>query len=141
MTPIEALQAALAGEHAAVYVYGVLGGRVSVSAEPALADRVRAAYTQHRARRDQLDGILRAAGEQPVAAEVSYALPNPARSAGQLRSAAATVELRACGVYADVVGNTAQANRQWALDAVEDSAVRALGFGAAPEAFPGIADL
>ena len=29
MTPLEALQPTLAGEHAAVYVYGVLGGRVS----------------------------------------------------------------------------------------------------------------
>lgn len=141
MTPAESLQAALAGEHAAVYVYGVIGGRVSVSAEPALAERVRAAYTQHRARRDQLVAILRAAGEEPVASEVSYELPNQAQSARQLRSASATIELRACGVYADVVGSTSQANRQWALDAVEDSAVRALGFGAAPEAFPGITGL
>ena len=31
MTPLQAMQRTLAGEHAAVYVYGVVGGRVSAS--------------------------------------------------------------------------------------------------------------
>ena len=33
MTPLEALQQTLAGEHAAVYVYRALAGRVSSSAD------------------------------------------------------------------------------------------------------------
>ncbi|MGH3331495.1 MAG: ferritin-like domain-containing protein [Nocardioidaceae bacterium] len=141
MTPLEALQATLAGEHAAVYVYGVLGGRVSASAQPDLWGRVRTAYSVHRGRRDQLVAMVRAAGEDPVAAEVSYELPNAARSAPQLTRAARELELRSCAVYADMVGSTAGANRQWAIDAVTDAGVRALGFGAEPEAFPGIAEL
>ena len=36
MTPLDALQTTLAAEHAAVYVYGVLGARTSPAAEPSL---------------------------------------------------------------------------------------------------------
>ena len=52
MTPLQALQQTLAGEHAAVYVYGVLGGRVSSSEQPDLARRLSSAYAVHRGRRD-----------------------------------------------------------------------------------------
>lgn len=141
MTPVEALQATLAGEHAAVYVYGVLGGRVSASAEPRLSAALRAAYDVHRARRDQVTGMVRAAGSEPVAAEVSYVLPNDADTAARCRRAAADVEQRCAAVYATAVGNTARANRQWAIDALTDAAVRQLGFGVAPSAFPGVPEL
>lgn len=141
MTPLEALQRTLAGEHAAVYVYGVLGGRVSVSAEPDLWNRVSTAYTTHRGRRDQLIAMVRSRGEEPEAAEVSYQLPNIARSPAQLVVAARTVELRCSAVYADMVGSTSGADRKWAIAALGDAAVRALGFGAKPAPFPGISEL
>lgn len=141
MKPVEALQAALAGEHAAVYVYGVVGGRVSLSAHPDLWSKVRAAYTIHRGRRDQLLGMVRDEGEEPVAAEVSYQLPNPARTVRQLRQTALEIEQRCTAVYADVVGSTWGADRQWALEAISDAAVRQLGFGGEPQAFPGIGEL
>ena len=141
MTPLEALQATLAGEHAAVYVYGVLGGRVSASAEPRLATDLRAAYDVHRARRDQVTAMVRAAGAEPVAAEVSYLLPNDADTAKRCRRAAAETEQRCAEVYATAVGSTARANRQWAIDALADSAVRQLGFGAPATAFPGVPEL
>jgi len=141
MRPLEALQAGLAGEHAALYVYGVLGGRVSVSAQPDLANRLRTAYDLHRGRRDQLVAMVRAEGAPPVAAEVSYRLPNPARTPAQLRAAALEIEQRCTAVYADMVGATAGANRQWAIDALIDASVRQLGFGGGAEAFPGIGEL
>lgn len=141
MTPQEALRFALAGEHAAVYLYGVIGGRVSVSAQPVLWQRVRDAYNLHRGRRDQLVAMVRAAGADPVAAEVSYELPNAAMTPEELEAAALEVEERCAAVYADMVGSTAFANRQWALDALEDAAVRLLGFGGEPEPFPGIGEL
>jgi hypothetical protein len=141
MTPVEALQAALAGEHAAVYVYGVVGGRVSYSAEPDLWNLVRAAYALHRGRRDELVTMVRGMDAEPVAAEVSYELPNAATSPAQLKAAALETEQRAAAVYADVVGSTAGASRLWAIDALEDAAVRALGFGGEPSVFPGIDDL
>lgn len=141
MTPVEALQAALAGEHAAVYVYGVLGGRVSVSASPELAERIVAAYTTHRTRRDQLTAMLRDEDAAPVPAEVSYALPNPARTRRQLTAAARVTEERCAAVYAATVGSTAGAERQWAIDALDDAAVRQLGFGGRPDVFPGLPEL
>jgi len=141
MKPLEALQAALAGEHAAVYVYAVIGGRVSLSSESALANQVRTAYTLHRGRRDQLIAMVRAVDEEPVASEVSYQLPNLASTPHLLRAAALELEDRCVAVYADLVGSTSGANRQWAIDALNDAAVRELGFGGSPESFPGIAEL
>ncbi|HEX5769970.1 MAG TPA: ferritin-like domain-containing protein [Nocardioidaceae bacterium] len=141
MTPREALQLALAGEHAAVYLYGVVGGRVSVSTHAELWQRVRDAYNLHRGRRDQLVSMVRTAGAEPVAAEVSYELPNPAMTPAQLERVALEVEQRCAAVYADTVGSTAGANRQWALDALEDAAVRLLGFGGEAEPFPGLGEL
>jgi Domain of unknown function (DUF4439) len=141
MTPEEALQTTLAGEHAAVYVYGVLGGRVSASARPELAAGLRTAYDLHRARRDQVIAMLRAIDATPVGSEVSYEVPTPARTAPQCRRAAAELEERCAEVYAAAVGSTARANRQWAIDALTDAAVRGLTFGAEPAAFPGVPEL
>lgn len=141
MTPAEALQATLGGEHAAVYLYGVIGARVSASAQPDLFERVRAAYGLHRTRRDQLTAMVRATGARPVAAHVSYELPNAATTATDLQQAALQIEERCAALYADMVGSTSQANRQWALEALEDAAVRLLGFGGHPEPFPGIGEL
>ena len=141
MKPIEAIQAALAGEHAAVYVYGVIGGGVSLSSQPDLWSAVRSAYTTHRGRRDQLVAMVRASDAEPVTAEVSYELPNPAVTLDQLSDAALEIEQRCSAVYADMVGSTSGANRQWAIDALDDAAVRQLGFGGEPEVFPGISEL
>jgi len=139
MTPLDALQVTLAGEHAAVYVYGVLGGRVSRSAEPILADRVRTAYNLHRGRRDQLVAMVRDADGEPVAAAVSYQVPTSAQTPGEIAAAALTVEQRCTAKYADMTGNTARAERLWALNALTDAAVRQLGFGGTPQTFPGLA--
>ncbi|CAM5699683.1 hypothetical protein SGLAM104S_04955 [Streptomyces glaucescens] len=72
-----ALQAALAAEHAAVYGYGVVGGRIR---EERRAE-VRAAYDAHRARRDALAREVRDLGGEPVAAAAGYALPFPVTDA------------------------------------------------------------
>ncbi|MGZ4460778.1 MAG: ferritin-like domain-containing protein [Nocardioides sp.] len=141
MTPLQAIQATLVGEHAAVYVYGVVGGRVSSSADPALAAKVAQAYTTHRGRRDQLTAMVRAAGADPVAADVSYRLPNPATTVRQLEAVALHVERQCTEVYAQMVGNTSRANRQWAIEALTDAAVRQLGFGGSPQPFPGLPEL
>lgn len=141
MKPLEAMQAALAGEHAAVYVYGVIGGRVSLATQPTLAHKVRTAYTVHRGRRDQLVAMVRVADGEPVAAGTSYDLPDPATTPPQLTRASLDVEMRCSAVYADMVGSTSGANRQWAIEALSDTAVRQLGFGGEPQPFPGISEL
>lgn len=140
MTPLEALQLGLAGEHAAVYAYGVLGGRAG-SSQAALAQRIGEAYLVHRQRRDELVARVTESGSDPVAAEVSYDLPNPASTPGQLAQAAMVLEQSSAAVYADMVGSTSGADRAWALAALVDSAVRQLGFGADAEHFPGLGEL
>jgi len=141
MTPLESLQESLAGEHAAVYVYGVLGARVSQSKEPSLAAQLTAAYTAHRGRRDQLVALVRLAHGDPVAAALSYSLPNTAGTAAELRHAALVTEQRCSAVYAQLVASTSGTDRQWALRALDDSAVRQLSFGARPSPYPGIPEL
>jgi hypothetical protein len=141
VTPVQALQQALAGEHAAVYVYGVLGGRVSGSAQPELAARITAAYTTHRGRRDLLTARVRAAGAEPAPAEVSYRLSNAARTSEELVAAARVTERRCAGVYAAAVAGTSGADRGWAIDSLTDAAVRELSFGGRPDPFPGAEEL
>ena len=141
MTPLEALQQTLAGEHAAVYVYRALAGRVSASSQPALATGLATAYAIHRGRRDQLIAMVRAAKGDPVAADLSYELPNPSRTPAQLTAGALLTEERCADVYAAMVGSTSRADRQWSIDALLDAAVRQLTFGGTPEEFPGVAEL
>ena len=68
VSDVEALQTTLAAEHAAVYVFGALGGRTSQSANPELFDAISAAYAAHRARRDELTAAITDLGAEPVAA-------------------------------------------------------------------------
>ena len=111
MTPLEALQQTLAGEHAAVYVYRALAGRVSASAQPTLAAGLSSAYTTHRGRRDQLTAMVRAAGGDPVAADISYELPNPARTAAQLTEGALVTEKRCAKPENSCRAKSVRANR------------------------------
>lgn len=140
MTPLEALQAALAGEHAAIYVYAVLGGRISTSDSPRQAAAIGSAYTTHRARRDQLQLLVRGIGGEPVAPAVAYD-HGPADSTVQILQEALGLESRCAEVYAQAVASTVGPQRQWAIDALSDAAVRQLSFGGAAEAFPGVAEL
>ncbi len=138
MKPLAALQATLAGEHAAVWIYGVLGAQSSQSRTPGLFDELSTAYALHRKRRDQLEVTISGLDAQPVAAQVSYALPNPARTTAQLRAAALQVEQRLADVYGQQVQSTTHAQRRWAIAALDDCAVRQLGFGGSPTGLPGM---
>ena len=99
---VEALQTALAGEHAALCVYGVLGGAdVAVGDPVAVPRRVTAGYQAHRGRRDQLVRGIRDLGAEPVAAEAAYELPNPVATPRQVEQAALVTEQRCAATYAD----------------------------------------
>ncbi|MFT4009361.1 MAG: ferritin-like domain-containing protein [Nocardioidaceae bacterium] len=141
MTALDALQHTLAGEHAAVYVYGVLGGRVSREDSPDLARLIAEAYDVHRARRGQLQTTITKLGGTPVAADVAYELTTPAETGPQLRREALGIEQRCATTYAAAVASTTGDNRRWAVLALDDAAVRGLGFGGKPEPFPGAGDL
>lgn len=134
----EALQAALAAEHAAVFVYAALGGQASQSAQPGLYGRITAAYRLHLARRDELVAMVTAAGDEPVAAEPGYQLPADLGTATALNARALRLEQDAAATYAYLVASSTGATRSWAVTALLDAAVRGLGFGGKPESLPGL---
>jgi hypothetical protein len=135
VTETEALQAALAGEHAALYGVGVAGGRLKIGA------RFRAAttlYEQHRKRRDQLAGFLVDAGETPVAAAAAYDLPQAVTSAATATALVLLIERRVTTVYGDLVEATEQDPvRTFAIQALIACSQAQLSWGASPAAFPG----
>lgn len=138
MTPVDALQKALAAEHAAVHLYGVLGGQASKSRQPTLFRRLDQAYEEHRDSRDRLTVLVSAKGQDPVAAEVDYAVPGPTSTPAQIESVARTIERRVTNTYGELVENTSGTDRRWAITALDASALRELTFGVAPSAFPGL---
>jgi len=81
MTPVEALQKALAAEHAAVHIYGLLGARSSQSEQPALFAALDRAYAEHRSARDRLTVLVSAKDTDPVAAQPDYDVPGPVTTA------------------------------------------------------------
>ncbi len=139
MTPVEALQAALAAEHAAVYVVGVLGARSSPSRQPALYAALTDSYREHRRSRDQLSVLITKHGAVPVAAEVAYAVPAGLRTAAELSDAALQVERRIVKTFGQLIESTTGADRRWALVALNAAAVRQVEFRGTPEMFPGSA--
>jgi hypothetical protein len=141
MTSVQPLQRALAAEHAAVYVYGVLGGRTSRTETPELYDAVRSAYESHRARRDRLQSLIADAGEEPAGPSAAYATPPRIESPKGVRRAALSLERSCAETYAWVVSQTAGESRSWAVNALKDGAVRELTFRGTPETFPGIREL
>ncbi|MFE1311546.1 MULTISPECIES: ferritin-like domain-containing protein [unclassified Streptomyces] len=133
---LTALQAALAAEHAAVYGYGVVGGRI----DQRRRTDARAAYDAHRARRDALVREVRDLGTQPVAASAAYALPFQVPDAAAAVRLAAELEERVAGVYADLVRAATGARRASAAAALREAAVRAVRWSGESVAFPGLAE-
>lgn len=136
MTPVDALQAALAAEHAAVYLTGVLGAQTSQSDQPALYRSLLNAYHAHRRRRDQLTVLISNRGGEPVAAEVAYDLP-ALGTVAEVNDAALQLERRIAPTYGQLIENTSGAERRWALVALENTALVQLEFRGTPERFPG----
>jgi hypothetical protein len=138
MTARAALQTALAAEHAAVYVYGALGGQTSQSATPALFAAVSSAYAEHRARRDLLSGEIGELGATPVASAPSYELPPGLGTPAGVGRAALDVERDCAATYAWVVANTVGSRRRWAVEVLTHTAVRELVFRGTPGMLPGL---
>ncbi|MEU3249584.1 ferritin-like domain-containing protein [Streptomyces sp. NPDC006997] len=133
---LTALQAALAAEHAAVYGYGVVGGRIG---EDRRAE-AQSAYDAHRARRDALTRDLRDLDAEPVAASAGYALPFPVPDAAAAVRLAVVLEERVAGVYSDLVRAAGGAQRAAAVAALREAAVRAVRWRGGSVAFPGLAE-
>ncbi|MFC8827102.1 ferritin-like domain-containing protein [Streptomyces sp. NPDC057137] len=133
---LDAAQAALAAEHAAVYGYGVVGGRVGDERRPEATN----AYDAHRARRDSLARTVRDLGGKPVAAAAAYTLPFEVPDSAAAVRLAADLEDRIAGVYSDLVRAAEGPLRQDAAGALREAAVRAVRWRGSGVAFPGLAE-
>lgn len=113
------LAEALAGEHAAIYAYGVLGVRL----KGAQAATARAAEAGHRDRRDAALLYLNTTAVTAPAAEPAYALPFAVTDAAAARRLAVVVEERTAGLWRAALAVTQGPARELALDGLTQAAV------------------
>lgn len=133
---LKAAQAALAAEHAAVYGYGVVGGRIG---DDRLAE-AREGYAAHRSRRDDLVRTVRDMGGMPQSAAPAYALPFAVPDSSAAVRLAAELENRVAAVYADLVRSSDGALRRQAAGALREAAVRSVRWRGGGVAFPGLTE-
>ncbi|MFF4541321.1 ferritin-like domain-containing protein [Streptomyces aureus] len=133
---LEALQAALGAEHAAVYGYGVVGARIGTARQ----NDARSAYDAHRARRDELTRAVKDMGAAPRAASPAYMLPFPVTDTAAAIRFAAELEERVADVYSDLVRAGTGDRRRMAAGALREAAVRAVRWSGESVAFPGLAE-
>lgn len=134
---LDALGAALDGEHAAVYAYGVVGAHLDDD------DRERAAaeLERHRAARDRLSAFIRAAGGTPSASRPAYALPFAVADATSATELADLVESRLAGLYVDLVAAAADgATRTEAAGLLVHTARARAVWSGTTTVFPGLDD-
>lgn len=129
----EAFAAALNAEYAAVFAYGVIGGKTDASG----AQLAEAAITAHRAARDRLRTGM---------AEAGFAVPPPAPAydTGQISDPAGAaqlateVELAVVPRYAALAEHVTGTDRGWCANQAQQCATRAMAWGGASSAFPGV---
>jgi hypothetical protein len=131
---VQALQAALAAEDAAIFGYGVAGAHLSGSRKSAAVQD----WTGHNKSRDSLTAIISALGATPVAAQAFYRLPFAVDDASTATALAAYLEDGVTRAYLGLVAVSGQKWRTFGALAMQDSARRAAFWRGATQAFPGL---
>jgi len=124
---------ALAGEHAAIYGYGVLGAHLT----GAPLDLARQAEAAHRGRRDALFLRLASASQAAPAAAPAYTLPFQVTDQSTALTLATQIEERTGAVWRAALAGVAGDQRGLALDALTDCALRAARWRRASGQVPG----
>lgn len=121
--PVDALQRALAAEHAAVWAYGLAGAFLVGKPAAQLTE----AAAAHQTRRDSAERLLTDAGAQPVQAEPGYLTPEPVTDSTSALRLVLTAETDAAAAWRSVieVGPAEPVLRGTALDALTAAAVQA----------------
>jgi Domain of unknown function (DUF4439) len=132
---VQALQAALAAEDAAIFGYGTAGAHLSGSRKSA-AERD---WTGHNQARDTLTAMISALGATPVAAQAFYQLPFPVDDAATAVALAAHLEDGVTRAYLGLVAVPDQQLRTFGALAMRAAAERAAFWRGTTEAFPGLA--
>jgi|UPI00048FD679 hypothetical protein len=96
---VDALQQALAAEHASLWVLGLVTAFLPAGYDKGL----RAAAAEHRERRDATRDALTSAGADPVLAETAYATPKPVKNPNSARAAVIAAETDAVTAWRGVV--------------------------------------
>jgi len=118
---VEAMQRALATEHAAVWVYGL----VSAFLPGAFTAGVGEGADEHRDRRDVCERALAASRVEPVPAEAAYVPPHPVTDKASAATIVAAAEADATEAWRGVLERTDDATlRTVALGALIGSAAR-----------------
>lgn len=134
---VAALQEALAAEHAAIWVYGLVRAFLPDSYDKGIAK----ADDEHRARRDAAHTVIDGQGATPVLAEPAYRTPKPVTSARSATAVVIVAETDAAAAWHGLLVRTDDSGlRGLAVDALESSAVRATRWradaGVDPPAIP-----
>ncbi|GAA1279526.1 hypothetical protein GCM10009677_37530 [Sphaerisporangium rubeum] len=127
------LNKVLDAEHAAVYAYGVIGARGASSQRSAAT----AAFNAHRARRDQLRGLVTARNATPSEAAPGYTLPFPVVTPADAGRLAAHVEDRVTSAYLELASVDEPSLRRLAALAMQECAVRAYSWRPTIQPLPG----
>jgi hypothetical protein len=112
---VDPLQVALAAEHAAMWVYGL----VSAFLPGEFGDAQKSGAAEHALRRDYLQTTLSAAGATPVAPEAAYVPKTPVTDAKSASQVVATAEADCASAWLAVIDHTDDAGlRTTALHAL-----------------------
>ena len=133
MTRLDDLQAWLALEHEAVWLYGMIGARVDTLAKPA-----RTSYDAHRVGPRPAPCAGRA---RPAAIRSDRPSPTATSvidSAKEARAAASNVEERIAAACVTLFGGADKDGRRFAMSGLRRAALAALDWGAPVRAFPGL---
>lgn len=134
-TLLDALQAAVAAENAAIYGYSVAGARLR---DRTLKAAARADYDVHRAQLQAVAEWLGARGATAPAPPPVYALPTPITDDAAATALLARLEEACCATYADVVALADGDLRRAAALALQSAAIRESRWRRQPTPFPGL---
>lgn len=123
-----AIEAAISGEDACIYAYGVIGSQLRGAGK----ERARKSLADHRAWRDR----MQAQSTVIVAASIAYDFPFPVEDSASAKQLAILVENRMVGLYADLAASVSGQAREDAVTAAMECATRAVTWGGLPQAFP-----
>jgi hypothetical protein len=124
-TENDALQKALAAEHAAVWGYGVVGSALGVENRAPAAT----AEAAHRDVRDRVVALLEDRKVEPVGAQGGYTLPFPVLSAVDAASLGVVLEDGVAAAWVRVLDQAAERQtRELAVGVLGDTEVRAVAW-------------
>ena len=133
MTEVDAWQATLEQEHAAVYGYGLVGGKLGPDSVPA-----RTGLELHRARRDRCVQELIALSQTPVASEPAYRPVTRIGNADDAKALAASIEQNCSAQYIELAAQADIETREFGTQWLRISAVQQTQWSNIIPALPGL---